>query len=285
MTCSNIHDLEAFIDGELSPEAHDQIEQHLTSCNECRARFETLRAQTAMIRLSLRQERAPADLFAKIDAELTAREGASQTVQSAAWWQGMLRPMALAASLVLALGLGGIGLWQMGAADAVVAAPVQDFTTYQISGRKPDIATADPSVIQAWFEERVAFQLPEIKARIAGFDLMGGRLCWFLDRRISAIDYRRGDQIVSVYVMADHDLSLPDATFEPRLDINRSKHEVDEVTSMIWHHDRLVFAVVSDLNDADLSIFLAALARTKRLDTTLSNHSQRQPFGTRGGTT
>ncbi|MGI9507543.1 MAG: hypothetical protein ACR2RE_31275, partial [Geminicoccaceae bacterium] len=104
----------------------------------------------------------------------------------------------------------------------------------------------------------------------------------FLDRRISALAYQRGDQMVSVYVMADHDLSLPDATFEPALSIRRSVHQVDDVNNMIWHDDGLVYTIVSDLQKADLSIFLAALARGERQTALFSTDSlmqQQKPMG------
>jgi len=82
--------------------------------------------------------------------------------------------------------------------------------------------------------------------------------------------------------MADHDLALPEATFEPRLSIARSTHKVDDVNNMIWHDGHLVVTVVSDLKEADLSIFLAALARSRRQDTASSIHSimnQEKPMG------
>ncbi len=284
MTCNDIyHQLDAFVDGEISPEQNRSIQRHLQSCSACQARVDELRALSSAVRDELRADRAPSDLWTKIENRLPADAESPALIQPAAWWRDRGRPLALAASVALLLGIGGsVAWWQWQADYAVIAAPVQDFTTYRLSGRALDVESSDPGVIEAWFEERLAFELPSVKARVAGFDLVGGRLCGFLDRRISALAYERGGQAVSVYVMADHDLSLPEASFAPELKLSRSVHELDDVNTMIWHHDGLVYSVVSDLKQADLSIFLAALARNERqnadLSTDLKRH-QEKPMG------
>ncbi len=284
MNCNDIfHRLDAFVDGETSAGETREIDLHLQRCASCQARADQLRALTVATRDELRRERAPGDLWARIDAQLPPTSTRSTERPEAAWWQRTARPLALAASVALLLGIGGgVAWWQLKADDSVVAAPVQDFATYRVSGRALDIETSEPSVIHAWFEEKLTFEMPPVKARVAGFDLVGGRLCWFLDRRISALAYERGHQKVAVYVMTDHDLSLPEASFEPELRINRSVHEIDEINTMIWHHDGLVYSVVSDLKEADLSIFLAALARGERRNADLTidlNRHQEQPMG------
>lgn len=63
--------------------------------------------------------------------------------------------------------------------------------------------------------------------------------------------------------MAAHDLTLPGASFDPELGINMSSHEVDGFRTMIWRADELVYTVISDISTQDMSIFLAALARSK----------------------
>ncbi|MEM7042142.1 MAG: zf-HC2 domain-containing protein [Pseudomonadota bacterium] len=265
MTCSEfVHRLDAFVDGETSPDESREIEEHLQRCDACRARVDELHGLTNVVRDELKRERAPADLWPRIEAKLPQGVD-SHAVLPLPWWRRRMRPLALAASVVLLIGIAaGVGWWRPSSDYDVVTAPVQDFTTYRLSGRDVDVESTDPGVVQAWFEEKLAFELPPIKARIAGFNLVGGRLCWFLERRIGALAYQRGDQVVSVYVMADYNLTLPEATFEPALAISRSVHEVDDVSSMIWHDGGLVYSVVSDLKAADLAIFLAALARGER---------------------
>ena len=287
MTCNETyHQLEAFVDGELPPDEARRIAEHLAGCDSCQERVEQLRALTNALQRDLRSDQAPRDLWRRIEVQLPADDEVADVIKPARWWQDKVRPLALAASVALLISVSaGVGWWQWQADYAVIRAPVQDFTTYRLSGRGLDVESSDPDVIQAWFEERLAFELPTVKARVAGFDLVGGRLCGFLDRRISALAYERGDQVVSVYVMSDHDLPLPDPSFAPELRISRSVHEVDDVNTMIWHHDGLVYSVVSDLSEADLSIFLAALARDERQRANLPTDSTfhaKEVIGARG---
>jgi len=284
MSCTGIyHQLDAFVDGEVPSSEADQIERHLGDCASCQARVDQLRALTKAAQRDLWVECAPSDLWARIEAKLPIAAEAPEVIKPARWWRDKVRPLALAASVALLLGIAAGGVWwQLRSDYSIVAAPVQDFTTYRLSERNLDVESSDPEIIRAWFEEKLAFELPPIKARLAGFDLIGGRLCWFLDRRISALAYQRGEEVVAVYLMADHDLALPEATFEPRLSIARSAHKVDDVNNMIWHDGNLVVTVVSDLKETDLSIFLAALARSKRQDTAQTTDSikhQEKPMG------
>lgn len=287
MTCNDIlHQLDAYVDGETSPEWTRLIEDHLPGCPVCQTRVDELRALSRIVRSGLSSERAPSDLWSRIDAELPPTVGPTSARREAGWWRRTARPLALAASVALLLGIGSaVSFWQWRADYSVIAAPVQDFTTYRLSGRALDVESRDPIEVEGWFEARLAFELPRVKARIAGFDLVGGRLCWFLDRRISALAYERGDDVISVYVMADHDLALPEATFEPRLAMSRSVHQVDSVNNMIWHRDGLIYTIVSDLEKDDLSIFLAALARSERRNAAAATNSTKQQPTTMGAST
>lgn len=287
MTCEEIlHQLGAFVDGEVSLEDRRRITAHLESCASCRARVEDLRMLGDSIRSELGDMRAPSDLWARIEAELEPADDHRKLAEPAAWWWRDVRSMALAASVALAIGMSAtVGWWQLRSDHSIVTAPVQDFTTYRVSGRSLDVESSEPSIVKAWFEEKLTFELPAIEPRIAGFDLVGGRLCWLLERRISALAYKRGDQKIAVYVMADHDLSLPEASFAPELRISRSVHEVDDVNTMIWQSDGLVYAVVSDLKKADLSIFLAALARSERQNAAMLRDFLSDPKEVKGAST
>lgn len=120
-----------------------------------------------------------------------------------------------------------------------------------------------PSFVRAWFDSRLTFEALRLKAKVAGLDLIGGRLCWLLKRRLGAFAYQRGDQKIALYVMTAHDLTLPSSSFDPELGISMSSHEADGFRTMIWRADELNYTVVSDMPKQDMSIFLAALARSQ----------------------
>ncbi len=87
--------LSAWLDGELAGPEHDLVAAHLDVCGGCRRELARLRALDAA--LGNMTAPAPSDLAAKVLARLP------QAPQSRPWWQSM----ALAASLVLGLVLGG----------------------------------------------------------------------------------------------------------------------------------------------------------------------------------
>ncbi|MEM8952430.1 MAG: zf-HC2 domain-containing protein, partial [Pseudomonadota bacterium] len=178
MTGNDIyHRLEAYVDGETSPEEKREIERCLQESEACQARVDELRALSGAVRDESSADKAPADLWARIEERLPAASESAGVIRPAAWWHDRMRPLALAASVVLALGIGGGVAWWQGQIDyVVVAAPVQDFAAYRLSGRDLDVESSDPGVIGAWFEERLTFELPRVNASIAGFDLVGGRL-------------------------------------------------------------------------------------------------------------
>ncbi|MGI9505879.1 MAG: anti-sigma factor family protein, partial [Geminicoccaceae bacterium] len=182
MICTEIyHQLDAFVDGELPAEDVRRIKQHLDDCQACRARVDELKGLTESVKRELKQERPPSDLWARIDARLPVSAENPDEITPTRWWRDKARPLAMAASVALLLATaGGATWWQLRADYSVVAAPVQDFTTYQLSGRALDVESSDPVAVRDWFQEKLVFELPPIQAGIAGFNLVGGRLCWFL---------------------------------------------------------------------------------------------------------
>lgn len=96
ISCPEVQErLSAWLDGELAGPEHDLVAVHLDGCGGCRRELARLRALDAA--LGKLSAAVPPELAAKVLARLP------QAPQSRPWWQSM----ALAASLVLGLVLGG----------------------------------------------------------------------------------------------------------------------------------------------------------------------------------
>ncbi len=265
MLCHEItYQLEAFVDGECSADEEQMISDHLEQCVACRQRVDDLRTLNKTVKASLSEVKAPNDLWQRIEARLPESLDDHRPAKAKTWFRQPVWQMAIAASLLVMLALPAGLTWQwMKQDDSIIAGPIQDFSTYRDSGRSLDIASRDPNTIQSWFASRLTFEAPKLEAEVAGFDLIGGRLCWLLERRLSAFSYQRGDQSLALYVMTAHDIALPNSTYDPELGISLSIHEVDGLRTMIWRRGELVYTVVSDIPKKDMSIFLAALARSQ----------------------
>jgi anti-sigma factor RsiW len=85
--------------------------------------------------------------------------------------------------------------------NALIREPVNDLITYRMSRRSPDFETADPRTISEWWADKLDFRVPTPVAELGGYRLIGGRLCYFLNRRLTALMYRKDDHVVSLYVM------------------------------------------------------------------------------------
>lgn len=265
MPCDkNTYELEAFVDGECNADEGGMVSEHLEHCAACRERVDGLRKLNRTITASLGEVKAPGDLWQRIEARLPENPDDHRPLKAKSRFRQPVWQMAIAASVVMMLALPAGLTWQwMQQDDSIIAAPIQDFSTYRDSGRSLDIASRDPDIIRSWFASRLTFEAPKLKAKVAGFDLVGGRLCWLLERRLGAFAYQRGEQSLALYVMTAHDIALPSSTYDPELGISLSTHEVDGMRTMIWRMGEIVYTVVSDIPKQDMSIFLAALARSQ----------------------
>ena len=265
MPCEKIaYQLEALVDGECSADEERMINDHLQSCAACRQHVNHLRRLSRTIKDGLGDIKAPDDLWQRIEARLPEDPDERRSSKARSWFSQPVWQMAIAASLAIMLALPAGLAWRwMQQDNSIIAGPIQDFSTYRDSGRSLDIASRDPDTIRSWFASRLTFEAPKLKAEVAGFDLVGGRLCWLLERRLGAFSYQRGDQTLALYVMTAHDLTLPSSTYDPELGVSLSTHEVDGLRTMIWRRGELVYTVVSDIPKQDMSIFLAALARSQ----------------------
>lgn len=143
-------------------------------------------------------------------------------------------------------------LWAPGALEArLLSVPVQDLHTFVVSQRSLDVASPDPQYVRQWFQGKVDFPPPLLPTHAGTATLVGGRLCYFLDRRVASFMYTTDGHYLSLYVMPRRGLSPPQdgvARTTPRATV----HEVQGYTHIIWSHMALLYSLVSDLPTARL---------------------------------
>ncbi len=117
MDCEKaIEQLGFLLDGELPVDERQVIESHLGTCDSCRAEFESLSAAALQV-AEVGEVPAPDALWPAIERGL-AREPQSRPASVHSMWIRR-RPLALAASIALAIGLSAIGLtWKGSSARA-----------------------------------------------------------------------------------------------------------------------------------------------------------------------
>ena len=176
MDCTKANDLlSAYYDGELPSEIRATVAEHLSNCSDCTRELERFGSLSAMSRDLLHPELS-SDIWNQIEQQLeeddiTASEAAQHT---RTWSRPMFRVMALAATVLIAVGIGWFALesWTGHGGHAPLAA---EFTRYLDEFRRDPIAAqrillemyegqpvdADQAVTRVGFRPAIADGLPE----------------------------------------------------------------------------------------------------------------------------
>jgi anti-sigma factor RsiW len=198
----------------------------------------------ALVRRQASRYTAPAGLADRIADSLQAAARPQRAVP--AW--GNWRSFAMAASLLLAVGLSSGVTWFFAASDRQ-----QDLAQQVVAGHVRsmlggdhliDVASSDQHTVKPWFGGKLDLSPPVVDLTGQGFPLVGGRLD-YLDRRpVAALVYRHSQHIINLFIWPEKTalaVGAPAAMQGYNL-----RH---------WREGDLTFWAVSDVNPADLDSF------------------------------
>ncbi len=212
--CPHLSDTELWLDGEGGARAA-QIAQHVAACPACRAHADTIRRLDFAAREAAVRIKAPAGLRSRLD-DIDAARPAPQA-------DGVSRRRVFAgfAAAASVAAIGSVAALRQRDSGDLSVAVFGDFATHLAADRNLDLTETNPQAVVDWFSPKVPFDLPRL-ASLSEVDLVGGRLCWLLDRRIAAFNFNRGSEALGLYV-ADSDgltcqhAALPQADESPML--------------------------------------------------------------------
>ena len=194
------------------------------------------------------------DLATKLSQSLRA-EAAGNVVplRPASRRDNYWRPMALAASFVLAVLLSG-GVGYMGSlpasGDVIVQEVVDSHVRSLLASHLTDVASTDQHTVKPWFNGHLDTAPPVKDFAAEGFPLIGGRLDYIDHRPVAAMVYRHGLHPINLFVWADPSKTQgqPDVTARQGYNIRH------------WVEGDLTYWLISDV-EADQLAALEALLR------------------------
>ena len=188
----------AYVDHEISAGDRDFVDRHLRACRLCRGRVHAEQAVRSLLRARTPAFSAPAapELLRTRCAALARQAG------RAAAWRTWVRPLALAASLVLLVG--GAFLYELSERSAGVLAA--ELTADHVKCFRAINNAAGPHDDQTNVERAIASRfhwnvhLPEHAER-AGLELVGTRSCLFGEELAAHVMYLHNGIPVSLFML------------------------------------------------------------------------------------
>ncbi|MFY9314652.1 MAG: zf-HC2 domain-containing protein [Burkholderiales bacterium] len=247
--------LHGYADHALPAAERRLIEAHLEGCPTCRAELAQIEAVETRLRHLWRVQSAPApELWERIRMRLAPPASVRRPLIP---WPGRGWQRAAAAFAVVAAVAGttvvGYHLVETRHAESrFVAAPIEELKAFVDSRRPMDVATTDLGELHGWFRGKIDFSIPEPRTR-GDVRLVGGRLCFFLERRIASMMYEAaGGRVVSLYVIPAHLETLDSDSRHVVAGEPVSLKRLGGYTQVMWQRDKLVYALVGDMPAAQL---------------------------------
>jgi len=235
-----------YVDAELSRDLRQEIEAHLAGCPACRRLVEQELTFRDRYVARLRPDPAPAHLRESVDRLLGGLVGVPAPARRRRWpaW------VASGVAAVLLLGLGGalgVGLQSMRQRADMLAelteASVEQHQKLANGQLPPDLVDGSPRSAEAWFRQRLDFNvtLPELKA--ANLTLLGARISHLGSVPAAALEYKLDHRNVSLFVIPDEAYRRLGLSEKPKFKIlNHRGYDV-----IIWRQHGTGYTLVSEI--------------------------------------
>lgn len=238
MTCTYLdRDLDAYVDGELSVEADVAVRAHVSGCAVCARRVN----ERQMLRRAL-QAIPYYEAPARMRARISLRASRLRSLRT-------LGLIAAAAVVVLAAARSVAFLPSRpeSAGDAVQTL-VDSHVRSLMADHLFDVRSTDQHTVKPWFAGKLDFSPPVVDLSAQGYPLVGGRVDYVAGHQAAVLVYQRRQHVINVFVAPS-----TEAAARVTGQSVRGFHVRRWTTGGMW------FSAVSDLNDAELDVFVSVL--------------------------
>jgi anti-sigma factor RsiW len=247
--------------GLLAGEPAAQLRAHLETCAACAHEDAAEQALSEVLERKLPQHAAPLALKRRLAADWPATMSEPPTVPS--WWgRHGVRVLVPAAAMALIL-LAVVPLYffdPLTSPRAMVAEAVNDHLRILASQNPIEIPSGGIHQVKPWFEGRLDFA-PVL--RFPGneeFPLQGGAVGYFLDRKAAVVIFKRRLHVITLYVFRADGLPWPTHGLERMGHARAYVASARGFNAILWREGELGYALVSDMDRAELTTLGAKLA-------------------------
>lgn len=248
--------LDAYHDGELTPQEHAEVAEHVAACADCARALEALATTSHLLRAGLVRYSAPDVLRARIESAIANDEGRdpgrlprrgrlSHPVRQARLIAAAA-VIAVASSAATVLVMSGAGSSHTARERSVASEVLASHLRSLLPGHLVDVASTNQHNVKPWFNGRADLSpaVPDLDS--AAFPLVGGRLDYVAGHRAAAVVYARRQHLINAYSWT-----------EVGDDESPSTTTLQGYHAVYWRFGGVETWVVSDLNQAELSEFVA----------------------------
>jgi anti-sigma factor RsiW len=228
--------LDAYLDGELSPDDARALDEHLRECAACAARsFSELQLKRAVQTAGRRY--VPDPVFrARIEKRVSARRTSR--------WVGLWLPVLSGAVALLIAAVIMFSLSRKRQADEQVLGELTDIHVATLASSNPvDVVSTDRHTVKPWFEGKIpfTFNLPDLQT--SPFVLVGGKVTYLNQSPGAELIFRVRQHQISVFIFQEQ--ALAGVHVEPA-------QTVRSFTVRAWSHNGLRYLLIGDVAEADL---------------------------------
>jgi anti-sigma factor RsiW len=234
----------AYVDGELTRELREAMEQHLAGCSACRRCVEQELTFRDRYVARLRPDAAPPQLRESVDRLLGGLVGTPRSRPRAPVWIAGAMAAVLLLALGVALGIGLQTMWQRADLLAeLTEASVEQHQKLASGQLPPDLTDGSPRSAEAWFRRRLDFNvtLPDLASD--NLTLLGARISHLGSVPAAALEYRLDERNVSLFVIPDEAYRRLGLSEKPKFKtLNHRGYDV-----IIWRQHGTGYALVSEI--------------------------------------
>ncbi|ETX00118.1 MAG: hypothetical protein ETSY1_12420 [Candidatus Entotheonella factor] len=235
-----------YLDGELAAPEAAEIEQHLRICTICESEVTAHYRLQSLLQETFSDEPGADALWGSIEQQLPIEPAEQTEYRSLGLPRRTLWRGSLAVVMLLSLAL-GLQFWLSPAVPDVVREIVDSQIRAQLMHAPYEQVPQDANAVRRWFDGQVEFAPPVPAMPKSGFNLIGVRLNYFLNRRVAEIAYAADQHVVSFLTFADKDISLK--MMQPIRLGNRTFHvkSYKGYNTVLWQDGEIFCSLVSAL--------------------------------------